>query len=154
MLCRCSRWGEGGRKTHQLHLTSFKEKKKKGFLGNPPAALCFDPVGQDGVAWLPLGAREAGKSGSEFSRWAERWAHCPSNAAGGSAKRKKGACLPPPSVSVPRSELPCAPVVLCVCPGRYLPGHVCHNHLPSTLLASNFEDHPHAPKGVIAEERK
>lgn len=59
-----------------MHRTSLKGKKKN-FLGSPPAAFCFDLIGQKRLAWPPLAAREAGKSGSEFSGWAEHWTYCP-----------------------------------------------------------------------------
>ena len=84
-----------------------KWKKRDIFPRNSPAAFCLDFIGQNWIAWPPLAAREAGKSGPGFSRSVDRRAHCLIKCSQSLAKRRKGACLPCPSMPVPRSALPC-----------------------------------------------
>lgn len=88
-----------------------KWKKRDIFPRNPPAAFCLDLIGQNWITWLPLAAREAGKSGPGFSRPVERSAHCLIKCSQSSAKRRKGACLLCTPMPVPRSAVPCPPGV-------------------------------------------
>ena len=84
-----------------------KWKKRDIFPRNPSAAFCFNLIDQNWITGLPLAAREAGKSGTGFSRPVERRAHCLIKCSQSSAKRTKGACLPCPPMPVPRSAVSC-----------------------------------------------
>lgn len=91
-----------------------ESERKEIFPRNPPAAFCFNLIDQNWITGLPLAAREAGKSGTGFSRLVERRAHCLIKCSQSSAKRRKGACLPCPPMPVPRSAVSCPPRGLCI----------------------------------------